>query len=750
VRRLSTTGCALLAAALALAAPARSAVAAAGEAAVASPDTPHAGWDLLTILAAGTATPGRRRVTTLTNFGEQRRVVATAVPDRIAAPATIPPDAELAFGYAIQARIFSVDLLPKAGPTRFKVVFTGEDGVEHVLHERILNLRDVADDRRWFDERIDLAALAGRTGTLALSAERADDPAAPAETTALFAAPRIVRRAMPDDVNLLFVTIDCLRADHVGAYGYERPTTPAIDRIASEGVRFANAFSNAPMTLPSLPQIFTSSVFPQPGAETFIHPFIAAGIPNAAVVNNVWLVLWMSRSSVPFDTIVSGDLMAEQLTDAALAWLGRHDGSRFALYMHYLDAHTPYGGPTRYARLFKDPSYDGQIGDTFGDVAAANSGRYDERDQARIASLYDGQIRFIDDQLSRIFDFLRERGLLDRTVIAISADHGEELWDHGHFFHGQSLYDELLHVPVIVRLPGGRRAGTVVERPVRSIDIAPSLVEWAGLAPPSDFQGRPLSQAIAEPGAAGDDLIATATMGQFPTRYGIRSGGRKLIDTVDDGRRQLFDLAADPKERHDVLASDPSAGGELAAKLAAARVPLAHEGVQLRIVGPRAGRARFRLVLSSASKSGVFETIDRTAGPDDARIGLSSDGRRIVVHGAADADGHGFRFDRRLLLLAALGGKPDPIRARLTVDGAPAPRGAVTLGTGTALPPNGRFEVRSADLESATPPACPAPDTGVRVCLWRPPAAGAEPKPVAPPVADESARERLKALGYVQ
>src|SRR5262249_43335836 len=160
---------------------------------------------------------------------------------------------------------------------------------------------------RWFDEHIDLSALAGRKGTLVFTVERADDPLAPGETTALWSAPRIVSTAPGEVPNLLFVTIDCLRADHVGAYGYDRPTTPAIDRLAAEGVRFANAFSNAPMTLPSLPQIFTSAIFPAPGMKTFAHAFAEAGVPNAAVVNNVWLVLWLARSSVPFDTVVSGD-----------------------------------------------------------------------------------------------------------------------------------------------------------------------------------------------------------------------------------------------------------------------------------------------------------------------------------------------------------------------------------------------------------------------------------------------------------
>jgi hypothetical protein len=391
-------------------------------------------------------------------------------------------------------------------------------------------------------------------------------------------------------------------------------------------VRFAKAFSNAPMTIPSLPQIFTSNVFPAPGMKTFVDPIAAAGIPSAAMVNNVWLVLWLARSSVPFDTVVSGDLMAERITDSALDWLGKHAGERFALYLHYLDAHTPYGGPKRYARLFADPDYQGAIGDGFSDVDAANAGLFDDRDKARIVSLYDGQVRFIDDQLARILDRLRERGLLDRTVVAVSADHGEEFWDHGHFFHGQSLYDELLHVPLIVRLPGGRHAGTVMSaRCARS--TSPVTRRLARARAAGRFGGRPLAEAIAAPDGAADELIATATMGQFPTRYGIRTPDWKLVDTVDDGRRQLFDEARDPRETRNVAAAEPARRDELAAKLAAARSVLGHEGVQLRVVGPKSGRARFRLTLKSASGNGVFETVDRTLGPADTRISLSRTAR---------------------------------------------------------------------------------------------------------------------------
>ncbi|MBU6282005.1 sulfatase [bacterium] len=724
---------------------------AAGAVPTASPaPRPWAPFDLLALAEKSIDPASRRRVTTLANFGEQRRVLALPIPDRLSFPVEIPQGAILEAGFAIQARMFSVDFLPKAGPTVFRVAFTGDDGTESELLRKVVAPRDSTYHRRWFDERVDLSALAGRRGTLAFSVERKDDPAAPGEVTALFSGARIVPASAPGEPNLLFVTIDCLRADHVGAWGHDRPTTPRIDALAAEGIRFAQAYTGAPMTLPSLPQIFTSSVFPRPGAANFASAIAAAGIPSAAVVNNVWLVLWLSRNAVPFDVIASGDLMAEAITDRALEWLRLHGDRRFALYLHYLDAHTPYHGPKRYARMFADPGYRGPVGDGFDDVEGANSGRLDEADRQRVVSLYDGQVRLVDDQLGRVLDDLEARGLLGNTIVVVSADHGEEFWDHGRFFHGQSLHDELLHVPLVVRLPGGRGAGTVVERPVRSIDIAPSLLDWMDVPIPPSFEGRPLAGVLARPGEDPEDLVATATMGQFPTRYGIRTPEAKLVDTVDDGRRTLWDLRRDPHEDHDVLEREPGIAAELSTRLEAARRSMDTDGVQLRIVGPGTGTTRFSLALESLADTGVFETLDRTGGPPDTRVALSSDGRDLWIRGRTDASGRGFRFDRRLLLLAAAGGKADRLRVRLRVDGVRAPSASVLLGDGTPLPEGGAIDFADPLLAAATRPACPAPANGVRVCLWRSASARAEPSPVPLPVPDDDARTRLRALGYVQ
>src|SRR5262249_50136028 len=158
----------------------------------------------------------------------------------------------------------------------------------------------------------------------------------------------------------------------------------------------------------------------------------------------------------------------------------------------------------------------------------------------------------------RVLDYLRRTGRLERTLVVVTADHGEEFWDHDRFFHGQSLYDELLHVPLIVRLPGAARAGTGVERRARSLAVAPSVAEWNRLAPPASFEGRRLDEAGEPP-----DLVSTATSAQFPIRFALRTGRHKLVESLDTGGVALFDLEQDPGEHHDRLADDPETARRL-------------------------------------------------------------------------------------------------------------------------------------------------------------------------------------------
>ena len=674
-------------------------------------------WDLLALVRADPPRPGGPAVRGVGAYGETRTAVVLPVPDRVSHPVTIPPEAVLDFGYAVQETA-------TAEPVRFHVAFVEASKEEEVLLDQVVDARERADDRRWFDARIDLGRLAGRPGSLVFGASVPDAPERRSAAVASFSAPRIVRPAGAEP-SLLLITIDCLRADHVGAYGYPRPTTPAIDRFAAEAVRFAHAYSSGPSTMPALPQLFTSSVFPVAQQESLVSAIAAAGITSAAIVNNPWLKLWLTEGRDPtrpdtFDIVAAGDLSAEAITDRALAWLDRHSRERTALYLHYLDAHVPYHPPASYVALF--PPLAG----------------------TPLPALYDPGVRYIDDHIGRLLDRMRREGRLDRTIVVVTADHGEEFHEHGAYGHGQALYDELLHVPLIVRRPGAAHAGMVVERQVRSIDVAPSLARWMGLTPPATFTGRPLDDAIARPADPGDDVVAAIPGPRVVGQYALRTPRHKLIERVETGAFELHDLTRDPLEREQALAAEPDVAAELTRRLAVARARLGRSGYHLRVVGTGARPLPFHVRLGAADGVGpAFSTIDRADGPRDTTIRLADDGRTLLFEGVTDARGRGLRFDRTSV--------PDPGRGgrftlTLDADGPAVDPPEIRVGPTGVAPAGGSFDTGEPVPAAGPAPDCTAPAAGLRTCVWRYAETLAPPSPAVP---DAATRERLHALGYV-
>ena len=708
-------------------------------------------FDLVELVASDPAPPAGVRVVFRGAHGQTRTSVRMPLPGSVSYPVEIPADATLSFGHALSVAAFMVETPDLAEPARFLVRFEESDGGPvHVLFDRHVDLRRVATDRGWFDEKIDLGALAGKSGTLTFAVENEGDAEKAAQADIFWSSPRILPKASPTERNLLFITIDCLRADHLGAHGYPRDTTPRLDALARHGIRFANAFANAPMTLPSIPQIFTSRVFPTRDHETLTSPIARAGISNAAYVNNAWIPLWLSQGGHAdppgtFDRLVSGDLDASAITDGALAWLDLHRGERFALYLHYLDAHTPYSPPREYVERYADPSYDGPIRAGWGDAEGASAGKYTAADRQQIVALYDGAIGFIDDQIGRLLDALRRSGRLEHTIVVVSADHGEEFWDHGRFFHGQSLYDELLHVPLIVHLPAGAEAGTVVERPVRAIDIAPSILEWLSLPRPEGFTGEPLSRALAAPGKDGPPLFATATQAQFPTRYAIRTRSQKLIESLDSGRLELYAVSRDPAEKDDTAGVALADARPLVERLDASRRILRERGYQVQMVGPKTGEVDVHIRLEGHPKSGTFLTLDRRSGEPRPRITVSPDGMDLDVTAKVGAAGSGFRFDRLPNPRSFM--RKDLVRVAVEVGGEPVSREVIARGAEGRPPRTNLIDLRNRSLETTREPSCPPPDEGVRVCLWRFPG---EKFLAIPEIKDPEVREKLRALGYLQ
>ncbi len=693
------------------------------------------------------------RVRSVKAWGESRPAMLTPIPHTVDVPVTVPPHGRLRVGVAMLDRYFTEDLVPLASPTRFTVTLVRPAG-EETLVERTLDVRDRAADRRWMAIRADLGRFAGETATLRFRVTLADDPDKPGRTFALWGRPALVDSAAPKP-NLLFVTIDALRADHLGCYGYGRPTSPALDRLAADGVRFANAYTNAPMTSPSLPQIFTSSYFPSVTAPTLLSALFADGVPRTkAIVHNPFLEYFLTLGARDtFDSVLGVGWRADRIAGKAQRWIEAQGDGRWALYLHFLDTHTPYRVPYPAAALFRDPQYTGPVQIDFGDVDGAQHGKYGAKDQEQVVALYDAALHFVDEHLGRLFDRLRARGVLDRTLVVVSADHGEELWDHGSFFHGVSLYDEQLHVPLIMRLPGGAHAGTTVTADVRSIDIVPTIADALGAPIAPEFQGESLLPVIADPAqAASREDFARASNQAFPFRFALRTPAHKLIDTLHPAGEALFDLRADPHERTNLIDRPDMqpVAGDLRTRLARYRAPLWETGFQVRAVAASSDPVDLEITLS-ANDDQTLSSLDRVGTPP-TEFTLASDARAVTWRGPVGAVPIGFRFDRPIQL-AADGG----VTVRIRANGADLPPAAIVVGDGGHPPaspfvykevqPRGAARYEEPPLLAAVAPTITPPtDQSVRVYLWRVPSAA----PASGAPADAATKQRLKSLGYAQ
>ena len=360
--------------------------------------------------------------------------------------------------------------------------------------------------------------------------------------------------------NVLLVSIDTLRADHVGAYGATFAETPTLDRLAAEGTRFARVVASSPLTLPSHASLLTGRHPHEiavrhngmyrlaPGWETLPERLRDAGWATGAFVGAYVLAarFGLDQGFDRYDDTTSTELAApggftersaDAVSDAALAWL-ESAPRPFFLWTHYYDPHASYRPPTPYADRFAERPYDGEIA-------------------------------WVDAQLARIVSALRSRGELDRTLIVVTSDHGESLGEHGELTHGYSLYDAVLRVPLIFRGPGVP-AGRLVEPLVRSIDVAPtvlSLLGRGGLPASSGRDLRPLWEgADAAERVAYSETLATELELGWSALFSIRSERFRYVQAP---RPELYDLEVDPGERQNLLQTDPRGHAAEALELAA-------------------------------------------------------------------------------------------------------------------------------------------------------------------------------------
>lgn len=398
--------------------------------------------------------------------------------------------------------------------------------------------------------------------------------------------------------NVIIYLVDTLRADHLGTYGYGRPTSPSLDAMSLESVVFDHAMAQSGWTRTSVASILT-------GLQPRVHDVL--GRLDALSVEAVTLpgllkkrgyqthaVVTNGNVSTPFgfengfdsfvyvpDWAPSQPLVSAQLSgrvdDAFFEWLSQRQTDKpFFAYLHADDPHKPYTPSEPYLSRFRrdsrmpylpDPNLIVEAFEQMPDLSMTDA-------VAALVDLYDAEIAHNDAQSGRLLDHLRELGIYDSTLILFVSDHGEEFFEHGSFEHGQTLYSELIFVPLVIKFPGGWAAGTRVDAPVQHVDILPTILDLVGVPPP--------------PGSAGDSLlpvISTAQEGTEDERFATRrlvayieldrhrvdsllTGSHHLIERYPgapgvDQTARMFRWRTDPREQVEVSGQSPALAGYL-------------------------------------------------------------------------------------------------------------------------------------------------------------------------------------------
>jgi len=407
---------------------------------------------------------------------------------------------------------------------------------------------------------------------------------------------------MDEKINILMITVDALRADHLGCYGYHHPTSPRIDSLAEEGILFENFFCPSIPTQPSYTTLYTGQhpithgVVAQGGKAQLAKeaPFLTQlllppGYTTCAVDNLQQSRPWFVRGYEYYiNPSIRRPLMigvpCEEINRRAIPWLRAHTEEPFFLFLHYWDCHYPLDPPERYRNLFykgtnpTDPenhSMDDCWKHPLGAMARDTWLRTPEgliTDADYVRALYDQEIRCLDDGVGEVLDTLDELGLAERTLVVFVSDHGESLTDHGIFFDHHGLYDCTIRVPMIARLPGGLSRGVRLPQIFRMHDIAPTILDATGISIPPAMEGQSFWRLLTGAEQEGGHKRVISEECSWQAKWSLRTDEYKLIlargkDFYGNPPRELYDLKADPLEEHNIAEEKPDITDSMEAEL---------------------------------------------------------------------------------------------------------------------------------------------------------------------------------------
>ena len=502
---------------------------------------------------------------------EVRRVIFTHSPGSIVYRLTMPLGSFLSFG----AGIIDTNV-----PTDFEITLEANGNVERIYAKRV-------QEKKWDDAKIDMSRWQGNEVviTFKTSSEKVGG-------VAFWSNPVLWQKK--ERPNVIVYVIDCLRADHVGAYGYKRPTTPHIDNFAKDGALFLNAYSQATWTRSSVTSLMTSQYLSthkvdwagkklSDSVDTIADVMRGQGYRTVIITDNenagVEPNLDQGFEQVFLKGSSEDDNRVSKNISTITNWLKSNatdDHRNFFMYIQTLELHSPYLPPQPYDKLY-DPDYKGVVseGRRF-DIKELR--RLSQRDIDHLIALYDGLLNFADKRFNSLIETLKAIGVYDNTIIIVTSDHGEAFNEHGLWMHGIDPYQQVIRVPLIIRFPSLVPAGRVVDENVQLIDIAPTILHMIGLQPEDDFQGLSLLPLIKKQNI---DMYKNRTVfTESKSKVALIDGKYKFImnrpvnrdasgierifrnyvlDYIDFWKtHKLFDLGNDPAEKYNIAGREPS------------------------------------------------------------------------------------------------------------------------------------------------------------------------------------------------
>lgn len=357
----------------------------------------------------------------------------------------------------------------------------------------------------------------------------------------------------PSNPNVLLIVADTLRADHLGCYGYNLPTSPYIDKFAADALIFEKAMSNAPWTKPSMGTIFTS-MYPHEHqafywednlnnacltlAETFRNNnYLTFAVQTNAIITKNYN---FNQGFQHYDEIIREK--GDKVTAKFNSWLMKNNDKPFFAYLHYMDVHLPYNAPEEFKQIFEPEVINSLLKDIDKayEVRMLNELGLSKQDKQHFINMYDAEIRYFDYNFGMIIDNLKKSGILDKTIIILTSDHGEEFWEHNGSEHGHCQYNEVLHVPLIIKysskLPVKR-----IKSYVQLLDLFPTILSLSRQKNNFYLKGRNLILNVKTNSPSNEEIFFEG-IGFGAEKKGVLKNGWKLIENTGVKNENALDL----------------------------------------------------------------------------------------------------------------------------------------------------------------------------------------------------------------